>query len=204
MPESSTNYLSPIWGSLRSHLVASSRTWRRKVQCCLHIWCRRFGIHLLYGGSRFGLPDRKLQCTITSQDSSDSEVDDLARGITGLHQASRVALSEFESKRVEKLASQYVEAHRPPAHIRSELDLGFRISGQSLVFFEVRPRWDNPSQILEQDFAKTTFVKKTRSWKIFWMRQDLKWHRYEPVPEVASLEAFLSTLSEDALGCFRG
>lgn len=115
-----------------------------------------------------------------------------------------MALSEFESKRVEKLASQYVEKHRPPPHIRSELDIGFRITDQSLEFFEIRPRWDNPSEILEHDFAKTTYVKKTRSWKIYWMRQDLKWHRYDPVSEVASLEEFLSVVSEDALACFRG
>jgi hypothetical protein len=115
-----------------------------------------------------------------------------------------MALSEFESKRVEKLASEYVDAHRPPPHIRSELDIGFRIFDQSLELFEIRPRWDNPKEILEHSFAKTTFVKKTRSWKVYWMRQDLKWHRYDPVPEVASLEEFLATVSEDALSCFRG
>lgn len=115
-----------------------------------------------------------------------------------------MALSEFEIKRLEKLASGYVEANRPPAHIRPELDLGFRISDQSLELFEIRPRWDDPSEILEHPFAKTTFVKKTRSWKIYWMRQDLKWHRYDPVPEVASLEEFLSVVTEDALACFHG
>jgi hypothetical protein len=115
-----------------------------------------------------------------------------------------MALSEFESRRVEKLASEYVEAHRPPAHIRSQLDIGFRISGQSIELFEIRPRWDNPDEILEHAFAKATFVKKTRSWKIYWMRQDLKWHRYVPVPEVASLEEFLSTVAEDAFACFLG
>ena len=115
-----------------------------------------------------------------------------------------MAFSEFESKRVEKLASQYIDTHRPPAHIRSQLDIGYRISGQSLEFFEIRPRWDKPEEILEHDFAKATFVKKTRSWKIYWLRQDLKWHSYDPVPEVASLEEFLSTVSEDALACFRG
>ena len=115
-----------------------------------------------------------------------------------------MALSEFETKRVEKLASQYIYAHRPPPHIRSQLDIGFRITEQSLELFEIRPRWDNPSEILEHDFAKTTFVKKTRSWKIYWMRQDLKWHCYEPVPRVASLEEFLSVVSEDAQACFRG
>ena len=115
-----------------------------------------------------------------------------------------MALSEFELKRVEKLASGYIDTHRPPPHNRSELDIGFRISDQSLKFFEIRPRWDNPNEILEHDFAKTTYVKKTRSWKIYWLRQDLKWHRYDPVPEVASLEEFLLVVSEDALACFRG
>lgn len=115
-----------------------------------------------------------------------------------------MALSEFELKRVEKLASKFVESHRPPAHIRSQLDIGFRISGQSLELFEIRPRWDNPSEILEQDFAKTTFIKKSKSWKIYWIRQDLKWHRYDPVPDVSNLEEFFSLVSEDAYACFRG
>jgi len=115
-----------------------------------------------------------------------------------------MALSEFEIKRVEKLAAQYLEAHRPPAHVRPQLDLGFRITGQSLELFEIRPRWDNPDEILEHDYAKTTYVKKSKSWKIYWMRQDLKWHQYEPVPEVSTLEEFLSVVQEDTYACFHG
>lgn len=115
-----------------------------------------------------------------------------------------MALSEFETKRVEKLASAYVEAHRPPAHIRPELDIGFKVCDQSVELFEIRPRWDNPKEILEHTFAKTTFVKKSQVWKVYWMRQDLKWHRYDPVPEVNSLEDFFDVVSEDAFACFRG
>ena len=115
-----------------------------------------------------------------------------------------MAISEFETKRLEKLASEYVERHRPPPHIRSELDIGYRISDQSLELFEIRPRWDNPNEMLEHSFAKTTFIKKSRTWKIYWMRQDLKWHGYEPAPEVASLEDFLSIVAEDAFACCRG
>jgi hypothetical protein len=115
-----------------------------------------------------------------------------------------MALSEFESKRVEKLASEYVEAHRPPPHVRPQLDIGYRISGQSLELFETRPRWDSPGAIMEHNFAKATFVRKTNSWKIYWLRQDLKWHHYDPVPEVASLEEFIQVVSEDARSCFRG
>jgi len=115
-----------------------------------------------------------------------------------------MAISEFEIRRVEKLASEYVERHRPPAHIRSELDIGYRISDQSLELFELRPRRDNPGQILEHSFAKTKFVKRSKTWKIYWKRQDLKWRGYEPAPEVTNLEDFLSIVSEDAFACFRG
>ncbi len=115
-----------------------------------------------------------------------------------------MAISEFEIRRGEKLASAYIEAHRPPMHIRSQLDIGFRVTDQSLELFELRPQWDNPSEIMELSFAKTTFVKKTRTWKVYWMRQDLKWHAYEPIPEVNSLEKVLAVVSEDAFACFKG
>lgn len=115
-----------------------------------------------------------------------------------------MALSEFERKRVEKLASEYTKAHRPPAHIRDKLDLGFRVFDQSLELFEIRPRFNDPSTMIEESVAKTTYVKKTRSWRIYWKRADLKWHGYEPVPEVRTLEEFFEVVEEDQYGCFKG
>ena len=115
-----------------------------------------------------------------------------------------MAFSEFELKRIEKLAQNFVEENRPPAHIRAELDLGFRITGQSLELFDIRPNWRHPNEINELPFAKTTYVKKSNSWKIFWMRQDLKWHRYAPDPEVRRLEDFFAVVTEDENACFRG
>ena len=56
-----------------------------------------------------------------------------------------MALSEFETKRVEKLVDDFVETRRPEANIRNEVDISFRISGQSFEILEIRPRWDNPS-----------------------------------------------------------
>lgn len=115
-----------------------------------------------------------------------------------------MALSEFETRRVEKLASDYTEANRPPVHIRDQLDLGFRVSDQSLELFEIRPRYDDPSQKIEESVAKTTYVKKSRTWKVYWKRADLKWHGYEPVPEVGTLEEFFAVVEEDQYGCFKG
>lgn len=115
-----------------------------------------------------------------------------------------MALSEFETKRVEKMASAYTEKHRPPAHIRSQLDLGFRITDQSLELFEIRPMWRDPSTKTEESVAKTTYVKKSGMWKIFWKRADLKWHSYEPTPAVSTLEEFFQIVEEDEYGCFKG
>lgn len=115
-----------------------------------------------------------------------------------------VALSEFETKRVEKLASDYTEAHSPPADIRDKLDLGFRVSGQSLELFEIRSKFRDPSVKIEHPIAKVTYVKKSKSCKVYWMRADLKWHRYDPVPEIASLEVFFRLVEDDQYGCFKG
>jgi hypothetical protein len=115
-----------------------------------------------------------------------------------------MTFSEIETKIIEKAIAAFMEKRRPPISIRSKLDLGYRISGQSVELFEIRPRWDKPEIILEHAFAKTTYVHTQKVWKIFWMRADLKWHRYEPVPEVNSIEKFLEIVDQDEYSCFFG
>ncbi len=115
-----------------------------------------------------------------------------------------MALSEFEQKRCEKIVGAFIESRRPAAHIRPKLDLGFRVDRQSVEIFEIRPRFDSPEEKLEHSVAKATFVKSSGTWRVFWQRSDLKWHRYEPAPEVATLEEFVKLVSEDDHACFWG
>ena len=115
-----------------------------------------------------------------------------------------MAFSEFEIKRYEKALKTFLEKRRPPPHMRSQLDLGYRIEGQSIELFEIRSRWDQPDIILEQPFAKATYVKSRKVWRNYWQRADMKWHAYEPLPETDSLDTFLDAVDEDAHGCFFG
>jgi hypothetical protein len=115
-----------------------------------------------------------------------------------------MALSEFETKKIEKALAAFMEKRKPPIAVRSKLDLGYRISGHSVELFEIRPRWDKPEQISESAFAKTTYVRTQGVWKVYWMRADLKWHGYEPVPEVGSIEEFLDVVDQDEYACFWG
>jgi len=115
-----------------------------------------------------------------------------------------MALSEFEAKRVEKVVAAWLEKQRPPPHIRPELDMGFRIAGQSVEIFEIRPRRDRPQEKEEHPVAKASYVKTLELWKVFWMRADLKWHSYPPTPKVGSIERFLTLVAEDKHSCFFG
>jgi hypothetical protein len=115
-----------------------------------------------------------------------------------------MAISEFETKRLERLVSRFIAKRRPPPHIRDELDLGYRFSGQSVEIFEIRPWWRDKRRKIEESVAKATYVKRRRIWKVFWQRADLKWHRYEAVSEVDSVEEFLALADADEYCCFFG
>ncbi len=57
---------------------------------------------------------------------------------------------------------------------------------------------------MHSEAAKLSYIKTTDTWKIYWMRADLKWHSYQTVPEVDSLEEGLEVIKEDQYGTFWG
>jgi len=100
-----------------------------------------------------------------------------------------VALAEIELARVHRAMDSFMQRRRPPAHIRSSVD--FRITGQSVEIFEIRPAWQGlANEKYESPVAKATYVRSRGVWRVFWQRRDLKWHGYDPKPEVKSVEEF--------------
>jgi len=115
-----------------------------------------------------------------------------------------ITFNDLDNKRIENAMATFLAKRRPPPHIRSQVDIGFRLIGQSIEVFEIRPQWDNPSIIREHPFAKATYVRTQNLWKVFWKRSDLKWHGYEPASTVKSIEEFLAAVDADPYGCFFG
>ena len=115
-----------------------------------------------------------------------------------------MSLSEFEIKKVEYAAEAFLSVKRPPALVRSQLDIGYRIEDQSIEIFEIRPDWQDESIIRNHPVAKATYVKSQGVWKVFWQRADLKWHGYEPVATVKTIEEFFEAVVNDTHGCFWG
>jgi hypothetical protein len=115
-----------------------------------------------------------------------------------------MAFRESEARECERIVRGFVERRRPPLHIHHELDLGYRLKDQSVEIFEIRPAWDNPHEILELRVAKATYLRSRGAWRVFWKRRDLRWHRYDPQPEVHRLEDFVVLVDQDRYGCFFG
>lgn len=113
-------------------------------------------------------------------------------------------LSALVLSGVEKQIMEFVESRRPEEHIRPELDIGYRIIGQSFEIFEIRPRWKQPDITQEISVAKATYVNSKKIWKLYWMRADLKWHRYDPLSDTKSLQDVLKEIGEDPYCCFWG
>ena len=114
-----------------------------------------------------------------------------------------MALAEYDHAILEVKLDEHLEKIRPPAHLRPELDLGYRIENQSVILFEIRPHF-RTGERMDIDYAKTTYCKTDSIWKIYWQRADGKWHRYDPTPSVGRIEDFLNLVDEDKHACFKG
>lgn len=116
-----------------------------------------------------------------------------------------MALAEIELARLHRAMDDLMKLRRPPLHVRPKLDLGLRAKRQSVEIFEIRPVWRDPAdEKRESAVARATYVRGRGIWRVFWQRRDLKWHGYEPRPEVKSIDEFASLVSEDAHACFFG
>jgi hypothetical protein len=115
-----------------------------------------------------------------------------------------MALDVLQAAETIEALENFLEKRRPPEEMRKELDMAYRIEEQSVIIYNVRPHWQNKSQIIEEPIAKTTWVHTQKIWKVFWMRADLKWHKYEPIPVVKNIDHFLKLVDEDQYGCFWG
>lgn len=115
-----------------------------------------------------------------------------------------MALTPEQLKNINDAGKGFLVIRRPPPEMRDRLDIDFRVEGQSVFIYEIRPNWRDSDEKKESPLAKATYVQTTNRWKIYLLRADLKWHGYEPDPEVNSITDFFKIVHEDAMGCFWG
>lgn len=112
-------------------------------------------------------------------------------------------LSEFQEREARKLLAPLCEVP-DDAHVRSQVRKGIRVDGTTIVLFESRPRVDHPAEWMEHPVAKFRYVKSRHVWLLHCMFSDLAWHRYEPLPEAASLAELVDEVRRDPTCIFWG
>jgi hypothetical protein len=111
--------------------------------------------------------------------------------------------NDLERKCVEKAVGAFLVAVRPLPDLRPQLGYDYVLNNQTIELREVRPAWDNPSEILKRPFAKATYVRTAAEWRVYWMRGNGKWHAYDP-PSAPTVQSFLQLVQEDRMSCFFG
>lgn len=115
-----------------------------------------------------------------------------------------MAIDIIQTAEIIEALENFLHKKRPPIEIRSKVDLSYSIDNQNVILFEIRPVWNNPQETRNSNIARATYVKSKNQWDIFWMRSDLKWHRYQPKPHVTTIKEFLNLVDRDEYHCFRG
>ena len=114
-----------------------------------------------------------------------------------------MAFTTDEIQTIEWIMKGFMSKRRPPVEIRNKVDLAYKIEGQSIEIYEIRPKYNGDGKI-NLPIAKTTFSRSTNKWKIYWQKSDLKWHQYDQPKEVDDIKDFIKIVDDDSLGCFWG
>ncbi len=99
---------------------------------------------------------------------------------------------------------EFLSKRRPPPEIRDKLDYRCYINGQEVTLVSLRPKFDDETLKAEHPFAKVRWVGTQKVWILYWMRGDLKWHSYEPLPESPTIGKLLEEVDRDPHCCFFG
>jgi len=114
-----------------------------------------------------------------------------------------MAFSESELKLIENTVGKMCQ-RRSPEHLRDEVRITYKVINHSVEVYEQRPRWNNPEEWTSTPVAKFLYTRTTKKWKLYWMRQNLKWYLYEPLPESTTVEKLVAEVDKDPNGAFFG
>jgi hypothetical protein len=114
-----------------------------------------------------------------------------------------MSFSEIELKHIENTVGEMCK-RRSPVHISDELRTVYVVKGHDVTVYEERPHWKNPQKWTSEPIAKFKYTRNQNVWKLYWMRQDLRWHLYEPLPESATIEGLVVEVDKDPHGAFFG
>ncbi len=114
-----------------------------------------------------------------------------------------MAFTDLEKQLIKNIIGGFCKK-RTPAHLKDELRFEYRIKKQDVILIEIRPHWQNPHEIIEQEFAKLKYVRSSNKWMLYWLRASGKWLLYEIQEYSEELKDLVAEIDMDNYGCFFG
>ncbi len=114
-----------------------------------------------------------------------------------------MAFSEIELKRIDLTVGELCRRSSRP-EFANELRFVYDIEGHAVSIYEERSPWDGIGGWTRMGVARFRFVRSRGEWRLYWMRRDLRWHRYDPEPSTDELAALVAVVDADEYGAFFG
>jgi Protein of unknown function (DUF3024) len=114
-----------------------------------------------------------------------------------------MAFSELELKLIDHTVGSLCRDLSPPEHAQ-ELRTVYEVDGHTVTMYEDRPPWDGVGEWTHRGLARFRYVRRQGLWSLYWLRADLRWHRYDPAPATADLKELVAVVAEDGYGAFLG
>jgi DUF3024 family protein len=112
-------------------------------------------------------------------------------------------IPEPQRTRIAELLTDYCEA-TVPQHVRDKVRLSFRMEGNVIDLFELRPAFQAPRKWQEEGVARFRYVQSRGVWRLYCEFSDLRWHEYEPFFEARTFDELLTEVDRDPTGIFWG
>jgi hypothetical protein len=114
-----------------------------------------------------------------------------------------MAFSEIELKLIENTVGKMCQ-RRSPVHLSDEVKTTYKVIDSAVEIYEERPGWRHRDRWSSSRIARFRYTRSTRKWKLYWMRQDLKWQLYEPFSESTAIEKLVTEVDTDPHAAFWG
>ena len=112
-----------------------------------------------------------------------------------------MAFSEQELNLIKNTVGVYAESIAPAA-VANQVTYTYEVDGNAVIIWENRAPWDGRGGWTHKGVARFRYIRSRDEWELYWMRADLKWHRYEPAEATPSLEELVQVVKEDQYCCF--
>jgi len=95
---------------------------------------------------------------------------------------------------------------RVPEHVRDQVRVEADVAARHLTIVECRPPWreDVGPEWTRFPIARLRYTKATRQWSLYWRDRNLRFHEYDRVPPMGSVEDLLAEVDRDPTAIFWG